>query len=80
MMINKVQKDYNSFYNIPQEIQQECYILVDKTTIYVYAWSFRHKQQMVAPSKCHNNNSHAKECLYLCNLCEHLETVTHMQR
>ena len=32
-----------------------------------------------APKECHDDNSHARECLYLCNLSEHFETVKRMQ-
>ncbi|KAL5515510.1 hypothetical protein EMCRGX_G000684 [Ephydatia muelleri] len=50
------------------------------TTIFVYCPSgTSNKWLRFAPKECHDDNSHARECLYLCNLSQHFETVKRMQ-
>ena len=44
------------------------------TTTFVYCPSgTSNKWLRFAPKECHDDNSHARECLYLCNLSEHFE-------
>ena len=50
------------------------------TMTFVYCPSgISNKWLRFAPKECHDDNSHARECLYLCNLSEHFETVKRMQ-